>query len=100
MMYMGNVGELNMFSAQPDRIKTTGQKKRRKTMKKKYRVTGMGCAACVAHVQNAVQALSGVDRCEVDLETEMMTVQFDENSTGFEAMKLAVEDAGYGLEKE
>ena len=43
-----------------------------------YHVTGMGCGACVKHVKNAVTALSGVQKCEVDLEWETITVDYDE----------------------
>lgn len=68
-------------------------------IRENYHVTGMGCGACVKHVKNAVTALSGVNKCEVDLESESMTVDFDEDSVSFEDMKEAVEEAGYGLAK-
>ena len=64
-----------------------------------YHVTGMGCDACVKHVKNAVTALSGVQKCEVDLASESMTVDFDEDTVSFEDMAEAVEEAGYGLTK-
>ena len=64
-----------------------------------YHVTGMGCDACVKHVKNAVTALSGINKCEVDLESESMTVDFDEDTVSFEDIKEAVEEAGYGLTK-
>lgn len=62
-----------------------------------YHITGMGCEACVKHVKNAVTALSGVTKCEVDLESEAMTVDYDEDAVSFEDIKEAVEEAGYGL---
>ncbi len=64
-----------------------------------YHVTGMGCAACVKHVKSAVTALSGIKKCEVDLESETMTVDFDEDAVSFEDIQEAVEEAGYGLVK-
>ena len=64
-----------------------------------YHVTGMGCEACVKRVKNAVTALSGVKKCEVDLESETMTVDYDEDAAEFEDIKEAVEEAGYGLDK-
>jgi len=66
-------------------------------LRRTYHVTGMGCAACVKHVKNAVSALSGIRNCEVDLESETMTVDYDEDTVSFEDMKEAVEEAGYGL---
>ncbi|MDD5018785.1 MAG: heavy-metal-associated domain-containing protein [Eubacteriales bacterium] len=64
---------------------------------KTYHVMGMGCASCVTHVKSAVKDLKGVDICDVDLESEEMNVRFDENMLGFNDIKKAVEDAGYGL---
>lgn len=64
-----------------------------------YHVSGMGCGACVKHVQNAVSALSGIKKCEVDLESETLTVDYDEDTVSFEDIKEAVEEAGYGLSK-
>lgn len=65
-----------------------------------YRVTGMTCSACAAHVQKAAAKLEGVEYSSVNLATEKMTVRFDENKASFEHIKKAVENAGYGLEEE
>lgn len=59
----------------------------------------MGCSACVKHVKNAVTALNGVKKCEVDLQSETMTVDFDEDTVTYEDIREAVEEAGYGLAK-
>ncbi len=45
-------------------------------MKKKFTVSGMTCAACSSHVERAVGGLSGVNKCEVSLLTNSMTVDF------------------------
>jgi len=60
-------------------------------------VTGMTCSACSAHVQRAVSKLDGVESAEVNLATETLRVQYDESKLGFDEMKSAVENAGYGL---
>lgn len=60
---------------------------------KKYKVTGMSCAACSARVEKAVSALDGVDECSVNLLTGDMAV---EGSAGAEDVVAAVERAGYG----
>ena len=65
---------------------------------KRYRVTGMGCDACVTRVKKAVSSIEGVERAEVDLALEQLTVEYDEKLVRFEILKDAVEDAGYGLE--
>ncbi|MHB8963520.1 MAG: heavy metal translocating P-type ATPase [Saccharofermentanales bacterium] len=69
-------------------------------IEKSYKVTGMSCSACAAHVQKATSAVPGVSSSDVNIATEKLTVVFDENMTGFEQMKKAVIDAGYGLETE
>jgi len=62
-----------------------------------YKVTGMTCSACAAHVQRAVSKLDGVEACEVNIATEKLNVKYDESKHSFETVKKAVEDAGYGL---
>lgn len=64
---------------------------------KTYRVTGMTCASCAAHAQKAAAKLPGVEHSDVNIATEKLTVRFDEKQVGFEQLKKAVEDAGYGL---
>ncbi len=62
---------------------------------KKFKVTGMSCAACQASVERAVSAVPGVDSVAVSLMTGSMTVEFDETTTGDEILCKAVSDAGY-----
>jgi copper ion binding protein len=72
----------------------------RKDMEKKtYRVTGMGCEACVARVTKAVSALDGVSRAVVDLKQETLAVEYDESKVSFTRLRDAVDAAGYGLEE-
>ena len=68
-------------------------------IEKQYRVTGMTCASCSAHVQKAVAKAAGVESADVNLATEKLTVRFDETQTGFEQLNKVVEDGGYGLEE-
>lgn len=58
----------------------------------KFKVTGMSCAACVARVERAVTAVSGVENCAVSLLTNSMSV---EGNATPEAIVTAVEKAGY-----
>ena len=60
---------------------------------KKYKVTGMSCAACSARVEKAVSGLDGVSACSVNLLTSDMNV---EGYATDEAIISAVERAGYG----
>lgn len=61
-----------------------------------YSVTGMSCAACVARVEKAVNAVEGVTSCSVSLLTNSMGVE----GTAKEAdIVKAVKAAGYGISK-
>ena len=60
---------------------------------KQYNVTGMSCAACSARVEKAVNSLSGVDSCCVNLLTGSMIV---EGTADDKTIIDAVVKAGYG----
>jgi len=68
------------------------------TMKEStYTVTGMTCSACSAAVSRAVNKLDGVHTADVNLATETLRVSYDESKLDINAIKAAVERAGYGL---
>lgn len=58
-----------------------------------FNVTGMSCAACVARVEKAVNAVEGVNSCSVSLLTNSMGV---EGSADPQKIISAVIEAGYG----
>ena len=64
-------------------------------MKEKFSVSGMMCAACVAHVEKAVNGIDGVNECAVSLLTSSMTVDFDEQRVQEKTIISAVKKAGY-----
>ena len=69
-------------------------------MKRKILVEGMSCAHCVNHVTEALKEI-GAKNVEVNLERKLATAEISVNITD-EAIKLAIEDAGYdvvGIEK-
>ncbi|MGA2765598.1 MAG: heavy metal translocating P-type ATPase [Spirochaetia bacterium] len=63
-------------------------------------VTGMTCASCSAHVEKAAAGLEGVASASVNLATEKLRLEYDEGQVSFDAIRKAVEDAGYGLERQ
>ena len=65
-------------------------------MEKKFDVSGMTCSACVANVTKAVEKLDGVSDANVNLMTNSMKVNFDENIVDDEKIIGAVEKIGYG----
>jgi copper ion binding protein len=66
------------------------------TTTKSYTVTGMTCGHCVMSVTEEVQEIPGVENVEVVLQTGNLSVTSSE-PVDDDAVKAAVEDAGYQL---
>ncbi len=64
----------------------------------KFNVTGMTCSACSARVEKAVCKLDGIGQVTVNLLTNSMKAEYDENVLSAENIIEAVEKAGYGAE--
>jgi len=67
-------------------------------LNKKYKVTGMTCSACSSRVEKCVEKLDGVNNVSVNLLTNSMQVDFDENKLTEEKIANSVIQAGYGME--
>ncbi len=68
-----------------------------KTIRKTFPVEGMGCAACVARVENTLKGCSGVAAASVSLASNSALVDYDPGLTGPAQLQKAVRDAGYDL---
>ena len=62
-----------------------------------FPVQGLGCAACVARVENAIKSVEGVKGCNVSLASNTALVEYDNSVTGAAALKKAVQAAGYDI---
>jgi P-type Cu+ transporter len=60
-------------------------------------VTGMTCAACARHVENALAKTPGVVSANVNVALHRATVVIDPAAVEPQALAQAVENAGYGL---
>ncbi len=65
-------------------------------MQEKFSVTGMSCAACSAGIERTLNKTNGVEKAEVSLMGECMTVAFDEKTITKEEIIAAVQSLGYG----
>ena len=61
-----------------------------------YDISGMHCAACSASVERVTRKLPGVERSDVNLVAERMTIVYDENQVMPEQIIAKVEKAGFG----
>ena len=64
-------------------------------MKQRFRVGGMSCAACSAHVEKSVSAVPGVSTVQVNLLAGSMTVEYDEAVCDAGKIIAAVVSGGY-----
>lgn len=62
-----------------------------------YKIGGMICASCSAHVEKALNALEGVT-ASVNIATHKATISYDPGKVAATALKAAVADAGYQVE--
>ena len=69
-------------------------------MKKKYDVTGMGCAACSARIERGISKMEGVESINVNLLTNSMEVVFDEEKITSQMIMDEVSALGYGATEE
>lgn len=65
-------------------------------MKLKFNVTGMTCSACQARVEKTVENLDGVREVSVNLLTNSMQAEVDENVINEDTIIESVIKAGYG----
>ena len=66
--------------------------------KSEFDIQGMTCSSCQAHVEKAVNKLNGVQNVNVNLLSNNMIVEYDENKLNNEDIIKAVIEAGYGAE--
>lgn len=66
-------------------------------MKKvKFDIQGMTCSSCQAHVERAVKKLEGVQNVNVNLLSNNMTLEYNEEVLDIDKIIKTVVDAGYG----
>ena len=58
-------------------------------------VLGMNCASCTGKVEQTVGKLDGVVKAEVNLATEKLTIEFDDNQVSLVEIKQAVGGLGF-----
>ncbi|MGC8872844.1 MAG: heavy metal translocating P-type ATPase [Chloroflexia bacterium] len=63
-------------------------------------IQGMTCASCVAHVEDALSGVPGVERAVVNLATEKATVAYDAGQVGVSRLVRAVRESGYDVPEE
>jgi len=60
-----------------------------------FKIEGMTCAACAKTVERVTKKLNGVNEANVNIATEKLNINFDENKVSPKEIQAAVEKAGY-----
>ena len=65
--------------------------------KAELKVAGMVCAACTAAIEKALKNQEGVSRAEINLGTEIASVEYDPEKITLIDIEKAIRDAGYDV---
>ena len=66
------------------------------TINQKFDITGMTCSACSSRIEKSVSKLDGIQKVSVNLLTNSMQAEFDDNIIDNINIIKAVEQIGYG----
>jgi copper chaperone len=58
-------------------------------------VEGMSCMHCQLRVKKAVEAVEGVQKADVNLQTKQVTIDFEEGKVNLEKVKAVIRETGY-----
>jgi copper chaperone CopZ len=61
----------------------------------KIKVPTVRCGMCEEKIENGLKDLKGVKSIDVDLDTEIATVVFDESTTSLATIEQAIAEIGY-----
>lgn len=60
-------------------------------------VKGMTCMGCVASVKRVLDGIDGITKADISLEKAQAEVTWDPGKANLQAIKAAIEDAGYDV---
>ncbi|WP_343337745.1 Copper-exporting P-type ATPase [Terrisporobacter petrolearius] len=66
-------------------------------VKKSYKVTGMTCSSCGKAVERAVKKIDGVVNQSINMATEKLHIEYDNEKVKFEDLEKTVKKAGFNL---
>ncbi len=61
-----------------------------------FPVKGWSCEGCCARTEDAVKAVKGVKSVKASYEKKLVAVTFDDAATSADAIRAAIEKAGFG----
>jgi copper chaperone CopZ len=67
------------------------------TVKKTYPVLGITCASCVRKIETVLGRTDGVISATVNFATEKVTIEYDSDEIGLDALQKIMKKIGYEL---
>lgn len=67
--------------------------------KKQFKLSGVTCQACVRRIETKVGKMQGIKKAVVNLATEELNVEYDNEKIGKEDIEKEVVSIGYGIEE-
>lgn len=64
-------------------------------MQQTFQVPEVSCEHCKSSIEGALQPVAGVASATVDVESKVVTVDFDDSVVGKDELVQAINDAGY-----
>lgn len=64
-------------------------------MHRTFQVPEVSCAHCKSSIEGALKPLDGVHEAAVDIESKVVSVEFDESVLGQDKLVEAIEGVGY-----
>ena len=68
-------------------------------MKKIYDIKGMHCAACARNIETSISSLDGLKKGSVNLTTEKLFIEYDEDKINLKELEAKVKELGFGIEE-
>ena len=62
-----------------------------------YPIQGMHCASCATRIEQVLNELTGVEKAEVNLVTELVTLHYDPEQISLQEIEEAISNSGYQL---
>ena len=66
-------------------------------LKETVAISGMTCAACASRIERSVGKLEGIASAAVNLATEKLSIEYDENVQSLDKIKEIIVKIGYGI---
>ncbi|MEG2070056.1 MAG: heavy metal translocating P-type ATPase [Bacteroidales bacterium] len=63
-----------------------------------YKIEGMSCASCSSSIENVTRKIEGVERSDVNLTTQKMTIRYDETKVPPDLIMQKVKKAGFDIQ--